>query len=145
MSNSSVTLTGNLTSDPEVRYTEGGSGRATFGIAVDRSYKPEGSDEWKNEASFFNVVVWEPLASEAARVLNKGTKVTVTGRLVQRSYEKDGEKKSLIEVVASEIGVSIRSIESMERRVRSANGQSDGAPSKPAAAKRPIPQDEEPF
>lgn len=140
MSNSPVTLIGNVTNDPEMRFTEGGNGKISFGIAVERSWKA--GDEWKKETSFFNIVGWDPLASEAARVLTKGVRVMVSGRLQQRSYEKDGDKKSIIELVADDIALSVRSVESFERKVREQNGE--GAPAaRPAPAQsRAVPADE---
>lgn len=141
MSTSPVTLIGNVTNDPELRFMEGGNGKVSFGIAVERSWKS--GDEWKSETSFFNVIGWDPLASEASRVLTKGVRVMVSGRLQQRSYEKDGEKRSIIEVVADEIALSVRSVETFERKIREPKGE--GSPQKSAPAqKRPVPA-EEPF
>lgn len=148
MNNSTITLIGNVTNDPEVRYGENGKAKISFGIAVDRSWKEVNSSEWKKETSFFNVIGWEPVSSEAARVLSKGVRVTVSGRLTQRSYEtKEGEKRSAIEVVADEIGVSVRSIEGMTRRTANANGTaSDTGGSRPSAPQRKAPVvDDEPF
>jgi single-strand DNA-binding protein len=141
MSTSNVTIFGNLTGDPELRFMESGSGKINFSMAVDRSWKV--GDEWKNEVSFFNVIAWDPLASEASRVLSKGVRVMVTGRLQQRSYEKDGEKRSVVEVVADEIAVSVRAIESFERKVREER-EGSGASSRPASQpkNKPAPTDE---
>jgi single-strand DNA-binding protein len=129
MSTAPVTLVGNCTNDPELRFTETGSGKVSFGIAVDRNWKS--GDEWKTETSFFNIIGWDPIASEAARVVQKGVRVMVSGRLSQRSYEKDGEKKYVIEVVADEVAVSVRAIENFERKVRS---EGSGNAARPAAA-----------
>ncbi len=143
MSTSPVTLIGNVTNDPEMRFTEGGNGKIAFGIAVERSWKA--GDEWKKETSFFNVIGWDPLATEAARVISKGVRVMVSGRLQQRSYEKDGDKRSVVEIVADEISLSVRSIESFTRKVREQNGE--GAPAPRQSAPRPTvtPPAEEPF
>lgn len=142
MSNSAVTLVGNLTNDPEMRFTDGGNGKVSFGMAVDRNWKS--GDEWKTETSFFNVIGWDPIGSEAARVLSKGTRVTVVGRLQQRSYEKDGEKKTIVEVVADEIAVSVRVIDDFNRKQMGKGGDTAAAaPAKPAQPK--IAPADEPF
>ena len=83
MADNTVTLVGNLTRDPELRYTTGGRGVASFGIAVNRRYQVNG--EWQEQTSFFNVVAWGTLGENAAASLTKGTRVIVTGRLEQRS------------------------------------------------------------
>ena len=146
MSNAPVTLIGNLTNDPEIRFADNGNGKISFGMAVDRSWRDAKTNDWKTETSFFNVIGWDPLASDAKRVLGKGVRVAVTGRLSQRSYEKDGDKRSVVEVVADEIAVSVKAIESMERRVRNANGTApdSGPTSAPAQRKAPV-IDDEPF
>ena len=88
-SENSVTLVGNLTKDPELRYTATGRGVASFGLAVNRRYQQNG--EWQEQVSFFNVVAWGDLGENAAASLNKGNRVIVTGRLEQRSYDsKEG-------------------------------------------------------
>jgi single-strand DNA-binding protein len=102
-----VTLVGNLTRDPELRFTQGGRAIATLGLAVSRRYQV--NNEWQEQTSFFNVVAWGQLGENAASSLAKGTRVLVTGRLEQRSYEtQDGEKRSVVEVIADEIGPSLR-------------------------------------
>lgn len=141
MSTAPVTLVGNCTNDPELRFTEAGTGKVSFGIAVDRNWKV--GEEWKTETSFFNIIGWDPIASEAARVVQKGVRVVVTGRLSQRSYEKDGDKRTIVEVVADEIAVSVRAIEKFERKVRS---EGSGNTARPAAAPKAqtklVPSDE---
>ena len=102
-----VTLTGNLTKDPELRYTTGGRGVASFGLAVNRSYQVNG--EWQEQVSFFNVVAWGDLGENAAASLHKGNHVMVTGRLEQRSYDtREGEKRNITEVIADDLGPSLR-------------------------------------
>lgn len=148
MSTAPITIVGNATGDPEILVAQNGNCKVSFGVAVDRNWKDPKSDEWKTETSFFNVIAWDPLATEAGRVLTKGVRVVVTGRLVQRSYEKDGEKRSAVEIVADDIAVSVKAIESMERKVRNPNGSgSDQGASRSAAqaapkAKTPSPGDE---
>lgn len=104
---STITATGNLTKDPELRFTTSGRGVASFGIAVSRRYQV--NNEWQEQTSFLNVVAWGDLGENAAASLTKGTRVIVTGRLEQRSYDtKEGEKRSAVEIVADEIGPSLR-------------------------------------
>lgn len=107
MADSTVTLVGNLTRDPELRFTNGGRGQAQFGLAVSRRYQV--NNEWQEQTSYFNIVAWGSLGENAAHSLQKGTRIIVTGRLEQRSYEtKEGEKRSVVEVIADEIGPSLR-------------------------------------
>jgi single-strand DNA-binding protein len=108
MSNT-TTLSGNLTRDPEIRYTRDGQANATFGLAVNRRWQPRGSDEWEESTSFFDVVCWRDLAENVALSLVKGSRVIVTGRLEQQSWEtENGERRSRVEVTAEEVGPSLR-------------------------------------
>ncbi len=122
MSSNSITLIGNLTRDPELRYTTGGRGVASFGIAVNRRYQQ--NNEWVEQVSFFNVVCWGELGENAAATLTKGSRAIVTGRLEQRSYETNGEKKSIVEVIADEVGPSLRWAQAqIERTERTGGGE----------------------
>ncbi len=151
MADSTVTIVGNLTREPELRFTQGGRAICTLGLAVSRRYQV--NNEWQEQTSFFNVVAWAQLGENAAASLNKGTRVLVTGRLEQRSYEtSDGEKRSVVEVVAEEIGPSLRwataSVDRNDRR--SGDGSAGGNFSGNAGASRPATNDpvygdEEPF
>jgi len=154
---STVTLVGNATADPELRFFEGGTAKATFSIAVNR-YWTDDSGEKKEQTSFFNIAAWRYLAEDVARVVQKGSRVIVTGKLEQQSWsDKDtNEKKSSIIVTADQIGIGLISIESFERRTGGggAEGASGPAPRKAAPAKKParpamsrqdIPEDEEAF
>jgi single-strand DNA-binding protein len=101
MTEASVSFAGNLTDDPEVRYTEGGIARAVFRVAV--------SGRREQEASFFAVIVWRDQAKHAAESLSKGSRVVVVGRLQQRSWTaEDGSARSTVEVLAEELGPSLR-------------------------------------
>jgi single-strand DNA-binding protein len=101
MTEAAVSFAGNLTEDPDVHYTEGGIARAIFRVAV--SGRPE------QEASFFTVVVWRDQAEHAAQSLAKGSRVVVVGRFQQRSWTaEDGSARSVVEVVAEELGPSLR-------------------------------------
>jgi single-strand DNA-binding protein len=96
-----ISFAGNLTDDPEVRYTEDGIARAMFRVAI--------SGRREQEPSFFTVVVWRDQAEHAAESLSKGSRVVVVGRLQQRSWTaEDGSARSVVEVVAEELGASLR-------------------------------------
>ncbi|MGQ0802971.1 MAG: single-stranded DNA-binding protein [Actinomycetota bacterium] len=104
-----VTIVGNLTRDPELRYTPSGQANASFGVAVNRRWMNRQTNEWEERVSFFNVVCWREMADNASESLAKGARVVVTGRLEQRSWEtENGEKRSVIEIVADEVGPSLR-------------------------------------
>jgi len=108
MSNT-TTMSGNLTRDPEIRYTREGQASATFGLAVNRRWQARGSDEWEEATSFFDVVCWRDLAENVALSLVKGSRVIVTGRLDQRTWENDaGERRSRVELSAEDVGPSLR-------------------------------------
>lgn len=122
MADSNVTVIGNITRDPELRYTTGGRGVASFGLACNRRYQVNG--EWQEQVSFFNVVAWGTLGENVAASVTKGTRVIVTGRLEQRSWEtQDGDKRSVVEIVADEIGPGLRWAQAqVERNERSSDG-----------------------
>jgi single-strand DNA-binding protein len=108
MSNA-TTLAGNLTRDPEIRYTREGQANATFGLAVNRRWQPRGSEEWEESTSFFDVICWRDLAENVALSLVKGSRVIVTGRLEQHSWLADnGDRRSRVEITADEVGPSLR-------------------------------------
>jgi single-strand DNA-binding protein len=94
-----VFLAGNLTRDPEVRYTPGGAAVATLGMAVNRYYTTK-TGEKKEETLFIRVVVWGKLAESCKEYLKKGSSLLVEGRLASRSWEQNGQKRSTVEVVA---------------------------------------------
>ncbi len=148
-SENSVTLVGNLTKDPELRYTPSGAGVASFGLAVNRRYQQNG--EWQEQVSFFNIVAWSELGENAAASLSKGMRVIVTGRLEQRSYEtKEGEKRSVTEIRADELGPSLRWAQAQVERISRDSGDGgsrSGGGGGGAAARTPDPVygDEEPF
>jgi single-strand DNA-binding protein len=109
MADSTVTIVGNLTRDPEIRYTTGGAAKASFGVAVSRRWQNRQSQEWEEQTSFFNVVCWREMAENVAESIGKGSRVVVTGRLEQRSWEtENGDKRSVVEIVADEVGPSLR-------------------------------------
>lgn len=102
-------LSGNLTRDPEIRYTRDGQANAMFGLAVTRRWQPRGSEEWEEATSFFDVICWRELAENVALSLVKGARVIVSGRLEQHTWETEtGERRSRVEITADEIGPSLR-------------------------------------
>lgn len=101
-----ITLVGNITRDPEYRVSQSGSGATSFGIAVNRRWQKDG--EWQEQASFFDVSCFGALAEHVAESCAKGSRVMVSGRLEQQTWEKDGERKSKVHVVADDVGVSLR-------------------------------------
>jgi single-strand DNA-binding protein len=101
MTEASVSFAGNLTDQPEVRYTDSGIARAMFRVAV--------SGRREHEPSFFTVIVWRDQAEHAAESLTKGSRIVVVGRLQQRAWTaEDGSARSVVEVVAEELGPSVR-------------------------------------
>ena len=150
-----VSVVGNATRDPELRFTPSGQAIATFGIAVNRSWRNKQSNEWEEAVSFFDVTCWAQMAENVAESIQKGTRVVVTGRLEQRSWEtNDGEKRSKVEIVAEEIGPSLRfataGVTKNERRGGDfEGGGGGGGNSAPRAVANDAPagysNDEEPF
>ena len=152
MADSTVTIVGNITRDPELRFTAGGKGIASFGLAVNRRWQQNG--EWQEKVSFFNVTAWDSLGENIAASLTKGTRVIVTGRLEQREYEtKEGEKRNVVELVADEIGPSLRWARAEVERISRDGGASSsgggsssgGSASSASRAPDPVYGDEEPF
>ena len=125
----SITVVGNITRDPEMRFTPSGVSKVSFGVAVNRSWRNQQTNEWEEQTSFFNVVCWRELADNVGASLKKGTRVVVTGRLEQRSWETEqGEKRSVVEIVADEVGPSLRFATAEVHRVER-SGPGGGGPS----------------
>ena len=126
MSNS-TTICGNLTREPEIRYTKEGQATTTLGVAVNRRWQDKTSGEWQEATSFFDVVCWRDLAENVALSLSKGMRVVVTGRIEQRSWETDdGEHRSKVEIVADEIGPSLRfATADVRRTMRATQGEQE--------------------
>jgi single-strand DNA-binding protein len=153
MPDNSVTLVGNITRDPELRFTPAGQAVATFGMAVNRRYQKNG--QWEEQTSFFNVTAWGTLGENASNSLHKGARILVSGRLEQRSWEtQEGDKRSVVEVVADEIGPSLRwatvEVTKNERREGGESSGGGGGGSSRPASNAPEPAytgggDEEPF
>ena len=124
MADNTVTLVGNITDDPELRFTPSGRPMANFTVAVNRRYK-NNDGQWEDKLDgFFRCNVWADQAENAAESLQKGTRVVVTGRLQQRSWEdNDGNKRSAFEVQVDEVGPSLRwSTTQVQKSQRSGGG-----------------------
>lgn len=156
MPGNNVTLVGNVTRDPELRYTASGQAMAKFGLAVNRRWQNRQTQAWEEATSFFDVVAWREMAENVGESLQKGSRIVVTGRLEQRSWEsQEGDKRSVVEVVAEEIGPSLRwataTVVKNERRSGDAAGSGTPPPRAPAPANAgpgnasPGYDDEEPF
>jgi single-strand DNA-binding protein len=104
-----VTITGNLIREPEIRYTKEGQAVTQLGVAVNRRWQDKVTQEWEEQTSFFDVVAWRDLAENIALSLSKGMRVIATGRLETRSWEDDeGHLRSKVELIADEVGPSLR-------------------------------------
>jgi len=105
----SVTVVGNITRDPELRFTPSGQAVASFGIAVNRRWQNRANNEWEEQTSFFDIKCWAQLAENVSESLGRGARVVVTGRLEQRSWQTDqGDKRSKVEIVADDVAPSLR-------------------------------------
>ena len=142
-----VTVVGNVTRDPELRFTPSGAAVANFGLAWNRKGR-----DGEEIVSFFDITAWNQLAENASESLSKGMRVVVYGRLDQRSWEtQDGDRRSKVEIVADEIAPSLRwATAEVARNARKEDvGGGGGAPSsgnRPAANEPPAyDPNEEPF
>ena len=158
-----ITLVGNLVDDPELRFTPSGAAVAKFRIASTPRYLDKQTNEWKDgESLFLTCNVWRQAAENVAESLQRGARVVVQGRLKQRSYEtQQGEKRSVVEIVADEIGPSLRwATAQVEKVARSdagggqgggyqgggnSSGTSGGSSGAARNAPDPVYGDEEPF
>lgn len=143
-----VQLIGNLTRDPELKYTPQGTAVCTFGLATNRSWTTE-SGEKKDEADFHNLVAWNKLAEICAQLLKKGRKVYVEGRLSTRSWQgQDGTQRTRTEVVISDmIILDKKSDDSSEIEIPDVGFEPqtspDEAPEKPARKSKKASKSEE--
>ncbi len=131
-----VILLGNLTRDPELRYTPNGTAVSTFGMAMNRRYRQ--GDEWKEEVCFVDVVTYGRQAETAGEYLSKGSMALVEGRLQWRSWESEtGQKRSKHEVVAINVQFMPRMrSEGMEQSAPEASGSEEGMA-------MPLPEDDD--
>jgi single-strand DNA-binding protein len=124
-----ITVIGNLTNDPELRFTPNGAAVASFTVASTPRTFDRQSNEWKDgDTLFLRCTVWRQAAENVADSLHKGTRVIVQGRLKQRSFEtREGEKRTVVELEADEVGASLRSATAkVSKASRSGNGSFGG-------------------
>lgn len=151
MSSNTVVVVGNVTRDPELRFTPSGQATASFGLAVNRRWQNRQTQEWEEATSFFDVVCWREMAENVSESLSRGMRVLVSGRLEQRSWETpEGERRSRVEIIADELGPSLRwataQVAKNERRGPATEGSSGGgAPRAAANVPAAYSEDEEPF
>jgi single-strand DNA-binding protein len=150
MADNAITVVGNVTRDPELKFLNSGQAALKLSIAVNRRWQNRQTQEWEERVSYFEVAGYGSMAENAANSLTKGTRVLVTGRLEQRSWEtENGDKRSIVEINADEIAPSLRfatAVVTRTPRAEGSNFQSD----RPAAAPRnnepsSYTFDEEPF
>jgi len=122
MPDTHVAITGNLTDDPEVTFTPGGAAVCNFRLAVTPRIKD--GDQWKDgETSFFRITAWRQLAEHVGDSLGKGDRVIVLGQLKTRSWETpEGERRSVVEVTAEEVGPSLKWATAKPERTGKGNG-----------------------
>ena len=143
MASTTVTVTGNLTRDPELTFTTSGQGKLDFSIACNE-YWNDKNGERQEKTSYFDIVAWRNLAEDGANVLEKGMGVVITGRLEQQTWEDKETKKSRskVQIVADRIAVNVGGISAITRKTRSEGD----APRKqaPKTTSRVV-EEEEPF
>lgn len=148
MADNGITIVGNLTRDPELRYTPNGAAVANFGVAVNDRKRVGGTDKWEDDPSFFDVTAWDELAVNASESLGRGNRVIVTGKLKQRSWETtEGDKRSKVEIIADAIGPDLRWATAAVTRTekKDGNGQAKPAARRPARAAAPAYSDDEEY
>jgi len=123
-----ITVVGNLTADPELRFTQSGAAVASFTVASTPRTFDKQSGEWKDgEALFLRCNVWRQVAENVAESLTRGSRVLVSGRLRQRSFEtKEGEKRTVVELEVDEIGPSLRYATAKVNKVSRGDGGGGG-------------------
>ncbi|WP_350225115.1 single-stranded DNA-binding protein [Arthrobacter sp. efr-133-R2A-120] len=148
-----ITVIGNLTTDPELRFTPSGSAVANFTVASTPRTFDRQSNEWKDgETLFLRASVWREAAENVAESLTKGMRVIVSGRLKSRSYEtKEGEKRTVVELEVEEVGASLRYSKAKVTRTQRGPGSggpggngfgSQGGTTQPSGTGQSLPQDD---
>jgi single-strand DNA-binding protein len=133
-----LTVIGNLTNDPELRFTPSGAAVANFTVASTPKTFDRSSNEWKDgETLFLRCSVWKEMSENVAESLTKGMRVILSGRLKQRSYEKDGEKRTVIELEVDEIGPSLRFASATVTRTQKGGNQGGQRQAQTAPASDP--------
>lgn len=122
-----ITVVGNLTGDPELRFIQSGAAVVNFTVASTPRTFDRQSNEWKDgETLFMRCSLWREAAENVAETLTKGMRVMVIGRLVSRSWEANGEKRSVMELQVDEVGPSLRYATAKVNRTQRSGGQSGG-------------------
>jgi single-strand DNA-binding protein len=152
MADNAITVVGNVTRDPELKFLNSGQAALKMSIAVNRRWQNRQTQEWEERVSYFEVVGYGAMAENAANSLVKGSRVIVSGRLEQRTWEtENGDKRSIVEINADEIGPSLKWATAVVTRTPRAEGSNFQSSDRPAAAPRPsepsstYAYDEEPF
>ena len=151
MPDNSITVVGNVTRDPELKFLNSGQAALKLSIAVNRRWQNRQTQEWEERVSYFEVVGYGAMAENAANSLTKGARVIVSGRLEQRSWEtENGDKRSIVEINADEIGPSLKWATAVVTRTPRAEGSNFQSSDRPAPAPRTNEPsgyafDEEPF
>ena len=124
-----ITVLGNITRDPELRFTPNGTAVASFGLAVNRNIQNKNSGEWETQVDFFNVTALYKLAENCAESLSKGDRVLISGRLSQDSWEsKEGQKRSAVKIIANVIAPSLEFAScKIEKNPKAEEGVSGGS------------------
>jgi len=151
MADNSITVVGNVTREPELKFLNSGQAALRLTLAVSRRWQNRQSQEWEEKTSFFDIQCYGPMAENAANSLDKGSRVVVTGRMEQRSWDTpEGEKRYAWELVADEIAPSLRWATAVVTKTPRAEGGNFQSGDRPAAAPRSNQPttyafDEEPF
>jgi single-strand DNA-binding protein len=119
-----LTIVGNITNDPELRFTPSGAAVASFTVASNSRYLDKATNEWKDgEPVFMRCSVWRQYAENVAESLTRGTRVIVTGRLKQRSYDnRDGQKVTVMEMEVDDVGPALRNATAKVTKVARSGG-----------------------
>jgi single-strand DNA-binding protein len=150
MADNTITVVGNVTRDPELKFLNSGQAALRMSVAVSRRWQNRQTQEWEEKTSFFDVSSYGPMAENTASSITKGARVVVTGRMEQRSWETEsGEKRNAFEIVADEIAPSLRWATASVTRTPRGEGGSSSHSDRPAPARTNEPTtyafDEEPF
>jgi single-strand DNA-binding protein len=151
MPDNSITVVGNVTRDPELKFLNSGQAAVRLSIAVNRRWQNRQTQEWEERVSYFEVQGYGAMAENAANSLQKGARVLVTGRLEQRSWEtENGDKRSIVEINADEIAPSLKFATAVVTKTPRPEGSNFSSGDRPTSVPRSNEPgtnafDEEPF